>query len=196
MSASGRAIYLKKAISVWIYAAHPILGTALMVHYFHNMLTGICSKTIPRHPGSPVSLSVPYGIWELLLFVWLNSALSSTGWDISSLSRCKVILNYIWTTQKKKVPKHISMALNGQNTELWSYSTSASFPFTSIFSKQISPQNWLSSVLLTAMNSLMLMIKYLRELLHQALSWAIFYTNALFRGNIMHYFTQESNIYF
>lgn len=105
----------------------------------------------------------------------------------------RLFLNYI---QTKKAPKHISVALNGQKTELWSYSTSTSFPFTSIFSKQITPQNWLLSVLLTAKNFLMLMIKYLRELLHQALSRAIFYTNALFRCNIMHCFTQESNIYF
>lgn len=194
MSASGHTSHLKKAISVWFYAAHPILGTALMVHYFHNMLTGICSKTIPRHPGSTISISVPHGIWELLLFVWLNSALSSNGWNLSSLSQCKVISEL--HTNKKKAPKHISVALNGQKTELWSYSTSTSFPFTSIFSKQITPQNWLLSVLLTAKNFLMLMIKYLRELLHQALSWAIFYTNALFRCNIMHCFTQESNIYF
>lgn len=56
----------KKAVFVWICAEHPILGTALMVHHFHNMLIAICSKTVPRYLGSTTSVSVPYRIQELL----------------------------------------------------------------------------------------------------------------------------------
>lgn len=59
-------------------------------------------------------------------------------WIFPVFHGAKLFLNYILT---KKAPKHISMALNGQETELWSYSTSASIPFTSIFSKQSSPQD-------------------------------------------------------